>query len=528
MSFSSQKVAEAARETIGLVGTDAESLGSSAAAWPTLSKHFYFANLSSWTTTTLVIIFSLLALEQLNYRAKKKHLPGPTWTIPVIGKFTDSLTPTMKAYHATWATKLSAVSVFNIFIVMASDNAFTRKILNSPTYAEPCLVASAKQILVADNWVFLTGKVHAEYRKGLNVLFTRRALAIYLKVQERIYRKHFSQWLSRDSSPEAPHHPYQMEFRDLNMETSLRVFCGEYIPEEGAKEISDNYWLITQALELVNFPLAIPGTKVYAAVQARKVAVKWFEHACAESKKRMKLAGSQPNCLLDEWVKNLLEQHDGVEKYTNTEMSLVVLSFIFASQDAMSSSVTFGFQFLADYPDVLAKVREEQELIRGGDYESDVQIDQLDKMVYTRAMVKEVLRYRPPVLMVPYMTTKAFPISNDYTVPKGSIVIPSFWNSLHDETVYPDPNTFNPDRFLPGGNSENADPKHWLVFGSGPHKCIGQEYVYMHMTAVLGAAAATMDWTHERTKDSDEIQIIATIFPKDGCRLKFTPRALKH
>lgn len=67
------------------------------------------------------------------------------------------------------------------------------------------------------------------------------------------------------------------------------------------------------------------------------------------------------------------------------------------------------------------------------------------------------------------------------------------------------------------------------------------------MTACIGSAAILMDWTHERTPESDEIQyvslslsslarlarssnelsnrIIATLFPKDGCRLKFTPRS---
>ena len=38
------------------------------------------------------------------------------------------------------------------FIVMASTTEYTRKIFNSPTYAEPCLVASAKQVLEPDNW----------------------------------------------------------------------------------------------------------------------------------------------------------------------------------------------------------------------------------------------------------------------------------------------------------------------------------------------------------------------------------------
>lgn len=35
---------------------------------------------------------------------------------------------------------------------MASSKDYARKILNSPTYAEPCLVHSAKQILLPDNW----------------------------------------------------------------------------------------------------------------------------------------------------------------------------------------------------------------------------------------------------------------------------------------------------------------------------------------------------------------------------------------
>ena len=70
-------------------------------------------------------------------------------------------------------------------------------------------------------------------------------------MQDRIYRRCFSEWM-KDPSPE--HKPFQMIFRDLNMETSLRVFCGSYIKEENVREISNKYWQITKALELVNFP----------------------------------------------------------------------------------------------------------------------------------------------------------------------------------------------------------------------------------------------------------------------------------
>lgn len=69
----------------------------------------------SWFYTTAAIILSLLVLEQSVYRFKKRHLPGDRWTIPVIGKFADSMKPTMEGYMKQWNSgALSALSVFNM------------------------------------------------------------------------------------------------------------------------------------------------------------------------------------------------------------------------------------------------------------------------------------------------------------------------------------------------------------------------------------------------------------------------------
>ncbi|KAI0344071.1 cytochrome P450 [Trametopsis cervina] len=478
----------------------------------------------SWFYTTAAIILSLLVLEQSVYRYKKRHLPGATWTIPLIGKFADSVNPTMEGYMSQWASgALSAVSVFNIFIVMASTTEYARKILNSPTYAEPCLVHSAKQILSPDNWVFLTGKEHVDYRRGLNSLFTRKALGLYVAIQDIITRKHLNQWLAdAATNPEAV--PIMMTARDLNMETSLRVFCGNHIPDHAAKEINQKYWDITLALELVNFPLAIPGTKVYRAIQARKVAMKWLELAARKSKESV-AAGNPAECMLEEWVYNLNDpSFKGKKEYTDREMAMVVFSFLFASQDAMSSGLIYGFQHLADHPEVLRKIRAEQDEVRGGDSEKPLTLEMMDQMPYLRAMVRETLRVKPPVTMVPYKATKAFPISEDYTVPAGSMVIPSFYPALHDPEVYPDPDAFLPERWLDPESPANTNPKNYLTFGSGPHKCIGLEYAMMNIGLVLADAAVMMNWEHVVTPQSEKVKIIATIFPQDGCLLKFTPR----
>jgi len=142
----------------------------SSAAYPPLYA-ISFRNFT-WLFTTVAVIASLLVVEQVVWRYKKGVLPGDAWTIPVIGKFKDSMSPSLEGYKKQWSLgDLSALSVFNMFvpfflsvarlnltnlsqsfIVIASSNEFSRKIMNSPTYAEPCLVHSAKQILCSDNW----------------------------------------------------------------------------------------------------------------------------------------------------------------------------------------------------------------------------------------------------------------------------------------------------------------------------------------------------------------------------------------
>ena len=229
--------------------------------------------------------------------------------------------------------------------------------------------------------------------------------------------------------------------------------------------------------------------------------------------------------MLDYWVRAMEEPtYKGRKDFSDDEMAMVVFSFLFASQDAMSSGLIYGFQHLSDHPEIFKKVREEQDRVRGSDPQRPMTLEMLEEMPYLRAFVRESLRVKPPVTMVPYKTTKAFPIADDYTVPAGSMVIPSFYNALHDPEVFPEPDAFLPERWLDPAGSASANPRNYLVFGSGPHKCIGLEYAMMNIALVLANAAVLLDWEHERTELSEKVQIIATLFPQDGCKLKFSAR----
>ena len=84
---------------------------------------------------------------------------------------------------------------------------------------------------------------------------------------------------------------------------------------------------------------------------------------------------------------------------------------------------------------------------------------------------------------------------------------------------------FRPERWLDPESGANQNPRNYLVFGSGPHKCIGLEYAIMNIEVCLALASTAMNWEHIITDKSEEVKIIATLFPQDDCIMRFTPRA---
>lgn len=425
------------------------------------------------------------------------------------------------------------------FVVIASTRDMARKVFNSPQYVKPCVVDVAHKLLGKSNWVFLDGRQHVEYRKGLNALFTRQALAKYMPQLEDVYDRYFASFMEMSAQNDFNPIPWMPQFREFMCALSCRTFVGHYMTDEAVKKIADDYYLITAALELVNFPVILPFTKTWYGKKAADMVLEEFSKCSAKSKVRM-AAGGEVGCIMDAWVKGMLDSAvyrekvakgitvDASEKpshllrdFTDYEIAQTVFTFLFASQDATSSACTWLFQIMADRPDILDKVREENLRVRNGDRKANISMDLLDQMTYTRAVVKETLRYRPPVIMVPYMVKKDFPVTETYTLPKGAMIVPSVWPATHDPDAYQDPETFDPDRWITGDAERAA--KNWLVFGTGPHYCLGQIYAQLNLMTLIGKASMLMDWKHHITPISEDIKVFATIFPqvRSHCSLSF-------
>lgn len=318
-------------------------------------------------------------------------------------------------------------------------------------------------------------------------------------------------------------------FREINCALSCRTFFGDYISDEAIRKISDDFYRVTEAMELVNVPFSmyIPYSKQWRGKRIADEVHSEFAKCAAACKARMTL-GAAPNCIVDQWVLHMFESKNYRQKvaagdtdcekpsnmireFTNEEISETLFTFLFASQDASSSATTWLFQILAQRPDILNKLREENLAARAGDQHRQFDLPMLESLTYTNSVIKELLRHRPPVIFVPYLATKSFPVTPTYTAPKGSMVIPSCYPALHDPEAYPHPDVFDPERWISG--DAGSKTKNWLVFGAGSHDCLARRYVPLYMAAMIGKASLELDWIHHATEKSEEIRVFACLFP---------------
>ncbi len=138
-------------------------------------------------------------------------------------------------------------------------------------------------------WVFLQGKAHAEYRKGLTPLFTNKAMATYLPMQENVLADYFDKFVAASESNQGRPMAFMTMFREINCALSCRTFFGDYISKDAVEKIANDFYLATAALELVNVPLSmyIPFTKTWLGKRAADAVQVEFAKCAAACKANM-------------------------------------------------------------------------------------------------------------------------------------------------------------------------------------------------------------------------------------------------
>ncbi|KAI9453746.1 cytochrome P450 [Boletus coccyginus] len=90
------------------------------------------------------------------------------------------------------------------------------------------------------------------------------------------------------------------------------------------------------------------------------------------------------------------------------------------------------------------------------------------------AILRETHRYSPVVpLSVPHAAVDD-DVYEGFHVPKGAILLANLWSMTHDESRFPNPHAFIPERFLSDDGSLKPNDIEHIVFGFGRRICVGR------------------------------------------------------
>lgn len=178
-----------------------------------------------------------------------------------------------------------------------------------------------------------------------------------------------------------------------------------------------------------------------------------------------------------------------------------LVSVIIAGHETTAATLAWAFQLLAHNPAIQERLIEEIDGGVGGEY--------MD------ATIQETLRHRPTFLFIPPRAVVQPLEIGGWTYHPPAQLLGCTYLMHHDPRLYPDPQTFLPERFL--GCTPPAGA--WLPWGAGRKRCPGRHLALLEIQTVLREALSTRRVlpTNSRIERPSWRSVILT--PHDGARV---------
>jgi len=176
---------------------------------------------------------------------------------------------------------------------------------------------------------------------------------------------------------------------------------------------------------------------------------------------------------------------DGRPAMDDTQLHDEVMTLFIAGSNTISNTLAWALYEVATHRNVEARLHAEVDDVLD---ERPAAFDDLPLLGYTRRVVAETLRVRTQGLFLAKVTTAPAELGG-YSIPAGATVVYSFHALNHNPLIHPDPERFDPDRWLPE-RAERIPKGAFMPFAVGLHGCIAEHFAWTEMEIALATVAA--------------------------------------
>ncbi len=197
-----------------------------------------------------------------------------------------------------------------------------------------------------------------------------------------------------------------------------------------------------------------------------------------------------------------------------------VSTMLLAGEDTTSSALAWLVWLLWKNPDALARAR--QEVLRHATSLTPESIGELD---YLEACALEAMRLKPPAPFLPLQALRDTTVIG-VRLPKDTLLWCVLRHDSMDAGVFPDPDRFEPERWLPGGKVEKqADRQAALPFGAGPRTCPGRYLSLMEVKVAMAVLLGRFEIVDVRAADrAGPAEVMGFVMGPTPMSMRLRPR----
>ncbi|CAG8633720.1 782_t:CDS:2, partial [Paraglomus occultum] len=174
---------------------------------------------------------------------------------------------------------------------------------------------------------------------------------------------------------------------------------------------------------------------------------------------------------------------------TDDEIRGLLFDAFIGGTDTIVNTFTFALYYIMHHPEVKEKLLKEIETVFKDDPNRPITLEDVSKLKYTEAIVKETSRIRPTVSMLSRYVNPPNGLAG-YVWPTKALFVMYFRGINNNPRYWKDPDRFIPERFY---ESREIYKNSFLMFGGGPGICPGRKLAMHNLKMLLAALYRKFD-----------------------------------
>jgi cytochrome P450 len=356
-----------------------------------------------------------------------------------------------------------------------------------------------------DGLVASEGETWARHRPLVQGSFHNRHFGGYGDVVVEATRRRLDQWPARGGLDLAD------EMNELALQIIARIVFDLDVAGDAGRFRDAVHAFRTAMQREISRPVMLPDWLPLAGKMRQRRAVAVVNELIWQQIRERR---AHPGAKNDMLAQMLRAASSAPQRITDEEIRDEAATLFVAGHDTTSAALAWFWYCLTSHPDVERRVRHELADVLG---DRPATAADFARLRYLDQVVKESMRLYPAAGFLFGREAVEDVALDGHVLRRGAWVFIAPYIIQRDPRNFPDPLTFDPERFAPG-RVDAIPPYAYIPFGAGPRTCIGNSLATVQI--VLMAATILQRYRVILDQDEPEPEMEIVLRPRGGLRVR--------